>query len=315
MLIDGAFESNAAVFHNEILWALSRGIHVVGAASMGALRAAELAPLGMVGIGKVFEGYQQGALERDDAVAVVYGPQELGYPLLNVALVDIWATLDLALEIGLLSRNEHALLRKGAAGIFYKLLTFETLINTCIQYGLPEERARVLHQSLPSRRVSQKSEDAVQALTAIAENQASLFNGTHANFIFERTSAWEKLVAEHDESETSSAPLQPSLKVDTELTAIALVLAEREARRRGFVLDQAAFKDIARRFRTRNKLRTSSEVRKWMEIGKLSHDDYIALIEDEFIIDCSRYLISDRLRSLKVRLDRHRRSSLALKML
>ena len=44
LIIDGVFQSEPAVRHKEILWALSLGVPVVGAASMGALRAAELFP-------------------------------------------------------------------------------------------------------------------------------------------------------------------------------------------------------------------------------------------------------------------------------
>lgn len=54
-IIDGFFEVVPSVWHKEILLALSRGVYVCGAGSMGALRAAELAPYGMVGIGTVFE--------------------------------------------------------------------------------------------------------------------------------------------------------------------------------------------------------------------------------------------------------------------
>jgi hypothetical protein len=46
-LVDGVFERVPAVWHKEILFALSEGIHVYGAASMGALRAAELDAFGM----------------------------------------------------------------------------------------------------------------------------------------------------------------------------------------------------------------------------------------------------------------------------
>ena len=42
----GAFASVPAVRHKEILWALSEGIPVIGAASIGALRAAELTAFG-----------------------------------------------------------------------------------------------------------------------------------------------------------------------------------------------------------------------------------------------------------------------------
>ncbi len=40
-LIDGGFEYTAPVWHKEILYALSQNVAVLGAASMGALRAAE----------------------------------------------------------------------------------------------------------------------------------------------------------------------------------------------------------------------------------------------------------------------------------
>jgi len=59
-IIDGRFESVPSIWHKEILWAMDQGIHVFGSASMGALRAAELAAFGMVGIGKVFASYASG---------------------------------------------------------------------------------------------------------------------------------------------------------------------------------------------------------------------------------------------------------------
>src|SRR5579859_4749374 len=67
-LVDGYFEHVPAVWHKEILWALSQGIHVFGAASMGALRAAELHPFGMQGVGRIFEAFRDGMLEDDDEV-------------------------------------------------------------------------------------------------------------------------------------------------------------------------------------------------------------------------------------------------------
>ena len=51
-IIDGVFLDVASVWHREILWALSQGVHVFGAASMGALRAAELDGFGMRGVGR-----------------------------------------------------------------------------------------------------------------------------------------------------------------------------------------------------------------------------------------------------------------------
>ena len=78
-IIDGYFERMAAVWHKEILLALERGIAVWGAASMGALRAAELAPFGMIGVGAIYRAFARGALDADDEVAVAHLPAEHGY--------------------------------------------------------------------------------------------------------------------------------------------------------------------------------------------------------------------------------------------
>ena len=76
--IDGLFETCPSPWHKEIPRGLSKGIAFFGAASMGALRAVELEPFGMIGTGRVFEG--------DDEVAVLHGPAEIGCPTLAEAL-------------------------------------------------------------------------------------------------------------------------------------------------------------------------------------------------------------------------------------
>ena len=116
-LIDGLFRATRAVWHREILWALSEGVHVLGAASMGALRAAELHPYGMRGIGRVFEATVAGELEDDDEVAVEHAPAELGHAPLSTAMVDLRATLAAAEAGGALGRaaSERLVARLKAA--------------------------------------------------------------------------------------------------------------------------------------------------------------------------------------------------------
>ncbi|MEG3166459.1 TfuA-like protein [Sphingomonas sp. PB2P19] len=92
-LIDGCFEVAPTVWHKEILDLLARGVPVLGGASLGAIRAAELAAAGMRGIGAIFFGYASGAIRRDDAVMIDHAPVELGYRHLTVALVDAEAAL------------------------------------------------------------------------------------------------------------------------------------------------------------------------------------------------------------------------------
>jgi hypothetical protein len=74
VLIDGIFHHSLAVWHKEIVYALLDGVVCIGAASMGALRAAELHRYGMVGVGKIFEMYRDGE-ENDALVALTFDPE------------------------------------------------------------------------------------------------------------------------------------------------------------------------------------------------------------------------------------------------
>jgi len=92
IIIDGEFGANLSVWHKELVYALQvptiKGIY--GAASMGALRAAELADYGMVGIGKIFWLYYEGVLEKDDEVAVLFHKTPKGeYVCDTTALADV----------------------------------------------------------------------------------------------------------------------------------------------------------------------------------------------------------------------------------
>lgn len=87
-LVDGVFGTAPSVWHKEILDALDAGIAVLGAASLGALRAAELHSFGMEGVGAIFAAYAAGEIERDDAVVVAHAPAAFAFRPLSVALVD-----------------------------------------------------------------------------------------------------------------------------------------------------------------------------------------------------------------------------------
>lgn len=87
VIIDGEFGQSLSVSPNEVLHLLDGGTAVIGAASMGALRAAELYPYGMEGCGWIYEGYRSGRIIADDEVAVAYSPFDLR--TLNVPLVNV----------------------------------------------------------------------------------------------------------------------------------------------------------------------------------------------------------------------------------
>ena len=93
-LVDGCFEIAPSVWHKEIVDLLAAGVSVLGAASLGAIRAAELHMFGMIGVGSLFRAYRDGHVRRDDAVMLAHAPAELGFRPLTLALVEAEAALD-----------------------------------------------------------------------------------------------------------------------------------------------------------------------------------------------------------------------------
>ncbi len=87
-LIDGCFKAAPTVWHREILSLIAAGTGVLGGASLGALRAAELAGFGMLGVGEIYRAYRAGVLVRDDAVMLDHAPAALDHAPLTIALVD-----------------------------------------------------------------------------------------------------------------------------------------------------------------------------------------------------------------------------------
>ncbi|MFF3404036.1 TfuA-like protein [Streptomyces sp. NPDC002659] len=112
LIIDGVYHQAPALRYKEILAVMSRGVRVIGAASIGALRAAELYQFGMLGVGRVFQAYVRGDIDGDDEVAVGQEPggeqRALTWPLVNLRYV-----LQLAQEDGVVSGRVAG----GAAGL------------------------------------------------------------------------------------------------------------------------------------------------------------------------------------------------------
>ncbi len=128
-ILDGSFHQVPAVLHKEILLALEQGIRVLGAASLGALRAAELDGFGMEGVGTVYRLYRDGVLEADDEVAVVHAPADAGYRPLTEPLVNVRHNLERARAGGVLTDRDAAALLAAARRLHYTERTYEALVR------------------------------------------------------------------------------------------------------------------------------------------------------------------------------------------
>jgi len=163
-LIDGVFHQDCAVAHREILHATKKGIRVVGASSMGALRAAEMDTLGMIGIGEIYQKYKSGELESDDEVALVFDPESglsLSEPLINIRY-----TLKKAQECGIITPATHDLLLTTARSVFYPQRTYSRIVSAAGTSLDAETRERFLLW-VEKGQCDQKREDAIAALEYI----------------------------------------------------------------------------------------------------------------------------------------------------
>lgn len=162
-LIDGYFDHRPAVRHKEILLLLSRGVRVLGAASMGALRAAEMGPAGMLGVGAIYRAYADSRLTGDDEVALVHGPAEWGWKPLTLPLVDCRATVHRALRRGALTIGEARSIMIAARDLHYTEREWGSLLE---QADLPAGRSDPIRRWIDMNSLSQKNADAIACLDA-----------------------------------------------------------------------------------------------------------------------------------------------------
>ena len=118
VIIDGYYHQSASVRHKEILALIADGVVVVGCASMGALRAAELAKYGMIGTGTVSRMYRDGVLDADDEVAVAHGPAP-DYRSFTVPLVVVRHAAELLAGLGEIDRTDAESMVDIARNIHY----------------------------------------------------------------------------------------------------------------------------------------------------------------------------------------------------
>lgn len=211
-LIDGYFDHRLSVWHKEILWALSRGVAVYGAASVGALRAAELHRFGMRGVGRVFEWFRDGVLEDDDEVAVIHEAPEREYTPLSLALVNLRRTLNDAVAACTLDASVSERVIRELKGLHYPDRDFGTLLQVIKRLLTPPE-AESLEGWLARHGVTdQKREDAVallQRLRNTATHRAAL--EPQRDFRFQHTNAWQALLESID-ARTASARSQGAVQ-------------------------------------------------------------------------------------------------------
>jgi hypothetical protein len=166
-LIDGVFLHSLSVWHKEILYALNRGVLVFGASSMGALRAAETAEFGMIGVGEIYRQYASGELQDDDEVALAHASADQDYLKVSEPMVNIRATFAAAERAGIIEGSLRSRLNRIAKAMYFSDRTFQAILKAAEGDGVPPDRREALARFVKTNYVDQKRLDAIELLQAV----------------------------------------------------------------------------------------------------------------------------------------------------
>ncbi len=163
-LIDGVFFQDSAVAHKEILHVLEMKTKVIGSSSMGALRASELYPYGMEGVGEIYRLYMNGTLVSDDEVALIFDP--VSFDPLSEPLINIRDNIREAEEKMIIEAGAGEKILKSALSLYFPDRTYERILEIA---DLDEDERERFKSFIQKEKGDLKREDAIRALERIKE--------------------------------------------------------------------------------------------------------------------------------------------------
>jgi TfuA protein len=169
-LVDGLFLQDYPPTPIEVYQLLSnKNFHVVGGASIGALRAIELEKFGMVGIGKIFELFRNGATDADDEVAVTF-QQEAGGDIQSEAMIDIRFNLFVAYRKKIITERVKRAIAKTAKSIYFPYRNYTHILEQT-RLKFPELSTQLDSYSayINENRLSLKEQDAIKVVEYIRD--------------------------------------------------------------------------------------------------------------------------------------------------
>ncbi|MEO1058136.1 MAG: TfuA domain-containing protein, partial [Actinomycetota bacterium] len=292
-LIDGVFDRRLSVWYKELLYALSRGVHVYGASSMGALRAAETQRFGTVGVGQIYQWYAAGVIDGDDEVALIHGEADTDFRPLSIPLVNVRATMLAAQSAGEANDAESSAILDVAGRLHYADRNVASMLREAAAIGSSERVLELIDGQLRTGLVDQKRADAMELLGTLAALLPDLAPHT-PSFQFE-TSPYFVALRERDRtsdrggSEVSFAELGYHLALHmpefrrfnrSALDRLALV---RLAAEFGIGVDDTAVAAEVERHRRRHGLLDQAALDAWCQANDLTDDDFRSLMHDEAV--------------------------------
>lgn len=188
-VVDAYFGNVPSVWHKEILFALSTGVDVWGAASTGALRAAELAEYGMRGIGVAYRLFRWGALTDDDELCLLHSDRSSGYKALTMPMINVRFSLRRMRRSGLLSVQAERDLTGSLKSIHFSQRRSDAVNHVFLEYDQASSVA--LWRAFRECYVDVKKRDAA-ALFAILSSRPDSAVPDRPQWTFPQTLYWRR---------------------------------------------------------------------------------------------------------------------------
>ncbi len=293
VMIDGVFEQSLSVWHKEILYALNKGIHVLGCSSMGALRAAETSHYGMKGFGEIYKMYASGELQDDDEVALWHLDEENDYLNICEPMVNIRQTLTFALKQNEISEQLHDKLVAIGKSLYYPKRSIAKIVELAHQQEAPglwnkEELISYLNNNY----INQKQLDAINLLTHLANNPLSQPFQPEFDFfssmMFKAQTEKDRLIS----SETGEATvgniarqytLQNHEAVHIQNQALDKIFLVEQGSALGVRVNDNDIETETRRYRKINRLEDENDFQHWLDENDLNNRDFTVLMKIEAV--------------------------------
>ncbi|MEH2084472.1 MAG: TfuA-related McrA-glycine thioamidation protein [Nostoc sp.] len=286
-LIDGVFYQCPSVWHKEILYAIEQGVAVYGASSMGALRAAETAAFGMVGIGEIYRMYASEELIDDDEVALIYGPEDKEYRPSSEPMVNVRSTFRRAQDEGIISESLAQQLTAIAKSIYFPERTFATIFRQAATVGVSPQKLEEIANFIKNKYVDIKRQDAIlllENLRDLPEKPAQPPNFTLArNHLFSALYQRDRTVL-RDNTNISLGTIAGYVALhladfdDTNFHALNRALVQILAALLGIEVSEGEVNKEIRRFRLKHALTQEAEFTEWLNSNDLSLEGFNELM-------------------------------------
>jgi len=163
VIIDGIYGSNLTNTPRECRWLLQEGWELIGCSSLGALRASELWPVGMIGVGEVYNLFRLNILKSDADVAVAYDQNNNE---LTISMVLIRKVIAILLEKNILTQSIGRKLLKAAQLITWYERGTDIVIEEWANL-LNRSELHLVEKLLMDEKINPKKTDALQIINML----------------------------------------------------------------------------------------------------------------------------------------------------